>query len=93
MTGSLLLLLPISVLMAALIGAAFWWAIFAGQFDESGKAGRSILLDDDSTDAAPARQLRADGHPVMQDRHAPHSGDASAPDAGRDRPGQDSFSD
>ncbi|MYN11891.1 cbb3-type cytochrome oxidase assembly protein CcoS [Pusillimonas sp. TS35] len=52
MSGSLLLLLPISLVMAVLIGAAFWWAIFAGQFDDAGDAGRSILQDDDSTAAA-----------------------------------------
>lgn len=54
MTASLLLLLPISVLMAALIGIAFWWAIFAGQFDEAGGDGGGILLDDDSTHRQPA---------------------------------------
>jgi len=46
--SSLLLLLPISLLMAVLIGLAFWWAIFAGQFDEAGTAGQSILDDDDT---------------------------------------------
>jgi cbb3-type cytochrome oxidase maturation protein len=30
-----------------LIGALFWWAIFAGQFDDTNRAGESILLDDD----------------------------------------------
>jgi len=34
-----------------LIGAAFWWAVFAGQFDDAGQAGRSILEDDDSPQA------------------------------------------
>lgn len=46
--ASLFLLLPISLLMAVLIGVAFWWAIFAGQFDEAERAARSVLDDDDT---------------------------------------------
>ncbi len=48
---SLFLLLPISLVLVVLIGAAFWWAVFAGQFDDAGQAGRSILEDDDSPQA------------------------------------------
>ncbi len=44
----LFLLLPISLLFVLAIGAAFWWAIFAGQFDDSEAAGTAILDDDDS---------------------------------------------
>lgn len=47
MTSSLLLLLPIALAFVVLIGALFWWAIFAGQFDDTNRAGESILLDDD----------------------------------------------
>lgn len=43
----LFLLLPISLLFVLGIGAAFWWAIFAGQFDDTQNAARSILDDDD----------------------------------------------
>lgn len=46
--GSLYLLLPISVIFVIGIGVAFWWAIFAGQFDDAEAAGRSILDDDDA---------------------------------------------
>ena len=52
MTASLYLLLPISVLFVIAIGAAFWWAIFAGQFDDTERAARSVLLDDDTTSAS-----------------------------------------
>lgn len=45
----LLLLLPISLLFVLLIGVAFWWAIFAGQFDDADAAATSILADDDAT--------------------------------------------
>ncbi|HWK69900.1 cbb3-type cytochrome oxidase assembly protein CcoS [Pollutimonas sp. M17] len=48
MEASLFLLLPISLLAVIAIGAAFWWAIFAGQFDDANEAAQAILLDDDS---------------------------------------------
>ena len=47
--GALYLLLPISLILVVVIGVAFWWAIFAGQFDDTDAAARSILDDDDST--------------------------------------------
>jgi len=43
----LYLLLPISLVFVLGIGVAFWWAIFAGQFDDTDAAARSILNDDD----------------------------------------------
>lgn len=49
MTSSLYLLLAISVLFVVGIGAAFWWAIFAGQFDDTQAAAESVLRDDDNT--------------------------------------------
>lgn len=42
------LLLPLSFLFVLLIGAALWWAIFSGQFDDVQRHGESILDDDDS---------------------------------------------
>ncbi|HWL28722.1 MAG TPA: cbb3-type cytochrome oxidase assembly protein CcoS [Burkholderiaceae bacterium] len=45
---SLFLLLPISLVLVLVIGAAFWWAIFAGQFDDTQEAANSILRDDDA---------------------------------------------
>lgn len=51
--SSLFLLLPISLLLVIAIGAAFWWAIFAGQFDDAETVGNLILEDDDCT--APAQ--------------------------------------
>lgn len=49
MFGSLLVLIPVSIFLIIVIGIAFWWAIFAGQFEDAGNAADSILLDDDST--------------------------------------------
>jgi len=45
----LYLLLPISLLFVMAIGAAFWWAVFSGQFDDTDVAAHSILQDDDAT--------------------------------------------
>ncbi|HWK61640.1 MAG TPA: cbb3-type cytochrome oxidase assembly protein CcoS [Eoetvoesiella sp.] len=47
MDAALYLLLPISLVFALGIGVAFWWAIFAGQFDDTDTAAKSILGDDD----------------------------------------------
>jgi len=42
------LLLPLSFLFVLAIGAALWWAIFSGQFDEVEHIGSAILHDDDA---------------------------------------------
>lgn len=52
MTASLYLLLPISVLFVFVIGAALWWAIFSGQFDDADAAAKAVLLDDDDTSSS-----------------------------------------
>jgi len=41
------ILLPLSLLFVLVIGAALWWAIFSGQFDDVEHLGSSILQDDD----------------------------------------------
>jgi cbb3-type cytochrome oxidase maturation protein len=46
---ALFLLLPVSLLFVVGIGVAFWWAIFAGQFDDTQEAASAILDDDDSS--------------------------------------------
>ena len=48
---SLWILIPLSVLIAAVIGAAFWWAADNGQFDDLEQPGVRILVDDDSPSA------------------------------------------
>ncbi len=44
---SLWILIPLSVLIAAVIGALFWWAAGSGQFDDLDGPGERILQDDD----------------------------------------------
>ena len=47
----LYLLIPLSVVLALLIGAAFWIAVDGGQFDDLERPGFDILADDDRADA------------------------------------------
>jgi cbb3-type cytochrome oxidase maturation protein len=44
----LYLLIPLSVALAFLIGAALWWSVASGQFDDLEGPAHRILLDDDS---------------------------------------------
>jgi len=43
----LYLLIPLSVVLAFVIGAAFWLAVEGGQFDELDTPAVAILADDD----------------------------------------------
>jgi cbb3-type cytochrome oxidase maturation protein len=43
----LYLLIPLSVALAFLIGAAFWWSVATGQFDDMDGPAHRILTDDD----------------------------------------------
>lgn len=43
----LYLLVPLSVLLALLIGVLFWWSVDDGQFDDLDSPARKILDDDD----------------------------------------------
>jgi cbb3-type cytochrome oxidase maturation protein len=50
----LMLLIPLSVVLVALIGVLFWWSVASGQFDDLEGPAHRILADDDRV-AAPAR--------------------------------------
>ncbi len=43
----LFLLIPLSVVLAIAIGAAFWIAVDTGQFDDLEGPGLSVVADDD----------------------------------------------
>jgi len=47
----LLLLIPLSVVLALLVAAAFWWSVRSGQFDDLEGPAHRILADDDTSDA------------------------------------------
>jgi cbb3-type cytochrome oxidase maturation protein len=51
----LLLLIPLSVVLALLIGAGFWWSVTSGQFDDLDGPAHRILSDDDT--AGPSAAL------------------------------------
>ncbi|MDX3894814.1 MAG: cbb3-type cytochrome oxidase assembly protein CcoS [Pusillimonas sp.] len=57
---AMFLLIAISLVFVVAIGAAFWWAIFAGQFDDSDSAGKSILGDEDENSGAPPKSHDGD---------------------------------
>lgn len=44
----LFLLIPLSLVLVALIGAAFWWSVKSGQFDDLEGPGFRVLMDDES---------------------------------------------
>ncbi len=44
----LYLLIPLSVVLVFVIGAAFWWAVQSGQFDDLDDPAHRVLMDDDS---------------------------------------------
>ena len=44
----LLLLIPLSVALALAIGAAFWWSVSNGQFDDLDGPAHRVLADDDA---------------------------------------------
>jgi cbb3-type cytochrome oxidase maturation protein len=43
----LMLLIPMSVVLVALIAVAFWWSVKSGQFDDLEGEAHRILADDD----------------------------------------------
>ncbi|WP_434627284.1 cbb3-type cytochrome oxidase assembly protein CcoS [Chromobacterium sp. CV08] len=45
---SLYLLIPLSLALAFVIGAIFWWATRSGQFDDMEGPAHRILMDDDT---------------------------------------------
>jgi cbb3-type cytochrome oxidase maturation protein len=47
------LLVPLSLVLAFLIGAVFWWAIRRGQFDDLEGPAHRILMDDDRSATSP----------------------------------------
>ena len=49
----LILLIPMSVVLALLIGALFWWSVKSGQFDDLEGPAHRILADDDRDDVIP----------------------------------------
>jgi cbb3-type cytochrome oxidase maturation protein len=45
-----MLLIPLSVALVFAIGAAFWWSVRSGQFDDLEGPAHRIIADDDSPD-------------------------------------------
>ncbi len=43
----LYLLIPLSVVLVFVIGAAFWWSLKSGQYDDLEGPGHRVLMDND----------------------------------------------
>lgn len=56
----LLLLIPLSVVLVLLIGAAFWWSVRSGQFDDLEGPAHRILADDDTPPQPPGGSAQPD---------------------------------
>jgi len=50
----LYLLIPLSVLLVLAVGAAFWWALQSGQFEDLEGPAHRILMDDEFMADGPA---------------------------------------
>jgi cbb3-type cytochrome oxidase maturation protein len=44
----LMILIPLSVALVALVGGVFWWSVHNGQFDDLEGPAHRILADDDA---------------------------------------------
>ncbi|MDE2119232.1 MAG: cbb3-type cytochrome oxidase assembly protein CcoS [Betaproteobacteria bacterium] len=59
MDASLMVLIPVSVFVVALILGVLWWAARSGQFDDLEGPAHAILMDDDNPPAPPPAQAGA----------------------------------
>lgn len=50
---SVFILIPISIILAFVIGYFFWWSSKSGQFDDLEGPAHRILMDDDRVHPAP----------------------------------------
>ena len=44
---SLFILIPLALVLAVLIGIAFWWSTSSGQFENLEEEGRRVIEDND----------------------------------------------
>lgn len=58
---TLYLLIPVSVVLVFLIGAAFWWSLRGGQFDDLEGPAYRVLMDDDKAPTAPLPPSEEEG--------------------------------
>lgn len=64
----LYLLIPISVILVFVIGAAFWWSLRSGQYDDLEGPGYRVIMDKDSVEAS-GRKDGGGGNAGKEARH------------------------
>ena len=64
---SIYILIPISILLAFLIGFFFWWSGKNGQFDDLEGPAHRIIMDDDDTSSAAETPSASEPPPPSQD--------------------------
>lgn len=78
---SLYLLIPLSVVLVFLIGAAFWWSVKGGQFDDLEGPAYRILMDDDRPRVARPESAQESNHEALPEKGEPVSTRERALDA------------
>ena len=66
----LILLIPLSVLLALGIGVVFWWSADNGQFDDLEGPGNRILMDDDKPPARCEVSTQESLSPQVKETHS-----------------------
>ncbi|GAB6049907.1 hypothetical protein JCM16106_07510 [Hydrogenophilus islandicus] len=56
----LYLLIPLSLVLVAVIGVVFWWAVKRGQFDDLEGPAYQILFDDEKPRPVPPEEGKAE---------------------------------
>ena len=65
----LYLLIPISVILVFLIGAAFWWSLRSGQYDDLEGPGYRVLMDKDRPAPVSSAGTQAEGKPLVEEEN------------------------
>ncbi|HCX34102.1 MAG TPA: cbb3-type cytochrome oxidase assembly protein CcoS [Rhodocyclaceae bacterium] len=64
----LYLLVPLSVVLVFAIGAAFWWSLKSGQFDDLEGPAQRLLMDDDTPPPRNAEAPEGNAHEADEER-------------------------
>ncbi len=57
---TLFILIPLSLVLAVIIGGAFWWSVNSGQFEDLEQHGGQIVRDNDRSDSSETTPSKLD---------------------------------